>query len=117
MKQVMVQYPEIEKFLTSNPQLAPASPAKLIAFCQDKQKNVFLRLELAAIVDWGEHFVKATYNLEGDGPLVLQCYEVVDSLVAAIRLAHACSQCHSYYSEIIWSNPWRYYSTITSVCK
>ena len=87
MKQLqMVQYPEIKKFLTSNPRLAPASHAKLITCFQDKQKNVYLQLELAAIVDWGEHFMKATYNLEGDGLLVLQCYEVVDSLVAAIRL-------------------------------
>ena len=88
MKQLMVQYPEIEKFLTSNPEVTPASHSKLTAFFQDKQKNVYLQLELAAIIDWGEPFVKTTYNLEGDGPLVLQCYEVVDLLITAIRLAH-----------------------------
>jgi hypothetical protein len=88
MKQLMVQHPEIENFLTCNPEVAPASHSKLTAFFQDKQKNVYLQLELAAVVDWGEHFVKATYNLEGDGPLVLQCYEAVDSLITAIRLAH-----------------------------
>ena len=34
--------------------------------------------------------MKATYNPEGDGPLDLRtCYEVVDSLVAVICLAHA----------------------------
>ena len=32
-------------------------------------------MELAAIVDVGMHFVKATYSLEGDGLLVLKCYE------------------------------------------
>ena len=32
--------------------------------------------------------MKETYNLEGDGPLVLQCYEAVDSLTTAICLAH-----------------------------
>ena len=26
-------------------------------------------------VDVGKHFVKATYLLEGDGPLVFSCYE------------------------------------------
>ena len=88
MKQLMVQYPEIEMFLKNNPDVAPASHAKLITFFQDKQKNAYLQLELAAIVDWGEHFVKATYNLEGDGPLVFQCYEMVDSLTTAIRLSH-----------------------------
>ena len=34
-----------------------------------------LKLELAASIDVGEHFVKATYFLEGDGPLVFACYE------------------------------------------
>ena len=34
-----------------------------------------LKLELAATIDVGEHFVKATYFLEGDGPLVFACYE------------------------------------------
>ena len=29
-----------------------------------------LKLELAATIDVGEHFVKATYFLEGDGPLI-----------------------------------------------
>ena len=88
MQQLMIQYPEIEQFLRNNPEVAPASHAKLSVFFQDKQKNAYLQLELAAIIDWGEHFVKATYNLEGDGPLVLQCYEIIDAIVAAIRLAH-----------------------------
>ena len=34
-----------------------------------------LKLELAATIDVGEHFVKATQFLEGDGPLVFACYE------------------------------------------
>ena len=33
---------------------------------------------MAATVDWGEPFVKACYVLEGDGPLVLKCYEVIE---------------------------------------
>ena len=62
IKQLMVQYSETEMFLRNNPEIAPASHDKLITFFQDKQKNVYLHLELASIVDWGEHFVKATYN-------------------------------------------------------
>lgn len=34
-------------------------------------------MELATVVDVGEHFVKATYKLESDGPLVLRCYEEI----------------------------------------
>ena len=49
MKQLMVQYPEIEMFVRNNPEVAPASHAKLITFFEDKQMNVYLQqLELAA---------------------------------------------------------------------
>ena len=34
-------------------------------------------MELAVTVDAGKPFVQATYVLEGDGPLALQCYEVL----------------------------------------
>ena len=40
------------------------------------------------MVDAGEAFVKATYNLEGDGPLVLKCFEVLSTLVADIQVGH-----------------------------
>ena len=49
---------------------------------------MYLQLGLAAIVDWGEHFVKATYLLEGDGPIGLKCYEVIGEVLAAIHAAH-----------------------------
>ena len=47
-----------------------------------------LQIELAAVVDAGEAFVKATYNLEGDGPLVLRCYEILSTLTAGIQVGH-----------------------------
>ena len=31
-------------------------------------------------VDVGKHFVKATYFLEGDGPLVFSCYEKLSAV-------------------------------------
>ena len=39
-----------------------------------------LKLELAATIDVGEHFVKATYFLEGDDPLVFACYEKLSAV-------------------------------------
>lgn len=36
----------------------------------------------------GEPFIKATYKLEGDGPLVLDCYEVIDTVIASIQTAN-----------------------------
>ncbi len=40
------------------------------------------------MVDAGEAFVKATYNLEGDGPLVLKCFEILSTLTASIQVGH-----------------------------
>ena len=85
MQQVMVQYGDVELFLTRHCDVAPTTNAKLQGFFQDRLKNVLLQLELALIIDWGEHFVKATYILEGDGPL---CYEIIDMIYAAIASAH-----------------------------
>jgi len=47
-----------------------------------------LQIELAATVDFSEPFVKATYWLEGNGPLALNCFEIVDSLSTSIRLCN-----------------------------
>ena len=45
-----------------------------------------LKLELAALIDGGAHFVTGTYNLEGDGPLVFTCYEHLSTIVNAISV-------------------------------
>ena len=44
-------------------------------------------VELAATIDAATPFVKATYNLEGDGPLALSCYEAISALNVAARQA------------------------------
>ena len=62
-------------FLQSNTNSSSATTAKL-------------QIELAAIVDCGERFVKTMYELEGDGPLVLRCYEVISILNASIHTSH-----------------------------
>ena len=49
-----------------------------------------LKLELAAVVDIGRHFVTATYDLEGDGALSLCCYDRLQS-VANVCRPHAMS--------------------------
>ena len=52
---------------------------------KNPQKCAHLHLELAAVVDWGEPFVKACYFLEGDGPLAVDCYKAV---LAGLRTDH-----------------------------
>ena len=39
---------------------------------------------VAAVVDIGSYFVKAMYNLEGDGILAVKCYEEILKIRAAI---------------------------------
>lgn len=50
--------------------------------------NMLLKLELAATIDVGEHFVKATYFLEGDGPLIFSCYEKLSAVNQACQAPH-----------------------------
>ena len=59
--------------IQSHPEMSPATTAKLSLLLSDSQKKAYLEVELAALVDCGVSFVKATYNLEGDGPLVFKC--------------------------------------------
>ena len=40
------------------------------------------------VVDWSEAFVKATYNLEGDGPLALTCYETILEVISSIKVGN-----------------------------
>ena len=47
-----------------------------------------MKIELAAVVDWGEVFVKATYNLEGDGPLALTCYKKIQEVKSVIQVGN-----------------------------
>ena len=73
---VLCQFGDVIPFLQNHPEL-PATSGKLLHLLTDPQKSAYLRVELAAVIDCGERFVKATYNLEGDGPLVFQCYDII----------------------------------------
>ena len=88
--------------------LAPTTRAKLLAFFDDPRKTVYLELELATLVDAALPFVQATYKLEGDGPLVFDCYDTISSLTTAIHVAHypnveavsqRIAQAHSYSKQ------------------
>ena len=43
-----------------------------------------LWVEIAATVDWGEPFTKLCYTIEGDGPLSLECYKIIDKIKVAV---------------------------------
>ena len=87
IEQVHNLYGDIQGFLENN-EMAPATKEKLLSLLCHPQKRVLLKVEIAAIVDAGRPLVKATYILEGDGPLVVQCYEELSKVSASFSTAY-----------------------------
>ena len=65
---------DVEPFLVENDDLGPKTRTGMLSILQDPTKKASLMVEMAAVVDAGREF-KTTYNVKGDGPLVLECYE------------------------------------------
>ena len=87
MNLILQYFVNVEPFVRENDYLAPATRAHLkeIFNCPADYKD--LELELAAFVDGGNHFVSATYYLEGDGSLVFSCYERLATVSNAVAVA------------------------------
>lgn len=88
MKQLLELFGDVETFLRRPDEFSTATRSKLLSFFSDQRKNGLLKIELATVVDFGEEFVKATYNLEGDGPLAFKCFELVSALTIVVGLDH-----------------------------
>ena len=88
VNQILVQFGDIKPFLLKNTDIGPSTRPKLLNFFEDSQKLKYLKIELAVVVDWGEAFVKATYNLESDGPLALICYETIQEVISSIQVGN-----------------------------
>ena len=88
IKQAMELFGDILPFLTSSEEFATTIRRKLLAILNDTTKKALLHVEMAAVVDAGEPLVKATYRLDGDGPIALECYEIVSSVIEGVRVAH-----------------------------
>ena len=71
----------------------PPSRLKLLEILNNAPKNRKLQIELTVIIDAGEQFVKATYRLEGDGPLIFSAYEETATLRDGIS--------NEYYPKLI----------------
>ena len=84
----MVQFGDIEPFLRRNGDIGSSLRPKLLEMVTSVQPHANLKLELAAVIDVGKHFVKSNYTLEGDGLLVRICYEEIKKLRAVIQLGH-----------------------------
>ena len=80
MEQLLAQFGDVQQFLQKDDLGSPTTRVKLLALITDPNKKALLEIELTAVVDWGAPFVKATYTLEGDGALAVECYEIVDTV-------------------------------------
>ena len=78
MNRLLVQFGDVRPFLD----LSPTTRQKLLGTLTDPQKYALLQIELATV---DEQFVKATYILEDDGALALECYEIISTIQAAIH--------------------------------
>ena len=78
----------VEPFLRENEEICPANRGHLLEICDDPQSCQDLRLELAAVIDAGMHFVNAIYYLEGDEPLIFSCYDRLSAVARAVAVDH-----------------------------
>ena len=62
---------DVAPFLPANPEQSPVTNQKLLEMLQNSTVKASLQTELVTVVDAGEAFVKATYSMEGNGPVVL----------------------------------------------
>ena len=82
LKGMLVTFGDIHSFLEQKD--LPPTRQKLLDVMDDPPQNRKLKTELAVTIDAGEPFVKATYRLEGDGPLAFIVYEEISNLRASV---------------------------------
>ena len=73
MNHLLKSFGSVSSFLDKTD--LPSSKLKLQEIISYPPKNRKLHMELVIIVDAMEPFIKATYNHEGDGPLIFKAYE------------------------------------------
>ena len=88
MNQLLELFGDLHPFLNSTDEFSSSTRTKLLGILTNPQTCIILKVELAAVIDAGKPFVQGTYNLEGKGPLALQCYEIISSVTAAVEMAH-----------------------------
>ena len=88
LEQLLVQFGDIEEFSKNENLGSPQIRSKILATFTDIQKRAYLEIKLAAVIDWGKPFVTATYSLEGDGPLIMNSYDIVETIKSAIHASN-----------------------------
>ena len=62
--------------------------SNLLELLSNPTKSIQLHIKLAITVDVGNVFAKVTYNLQGDGTLVLSTYEHISFLFFIATTVH-----------------------------
>lgn len=88
LKQAHDCFGDVVSFITTSDDISPANKSKLLELLSNPTQAGKLQMELAITIDVGEPFVKATYNLEGDGPLALSAYEHISFLDSFAPTVH-----------------------------
>ena len=88
LAKLLSTFGDVSIFLLEDDDISSANASKLRTILTDASKTRKLKMELAATVDCMEPFVKATYNLEGDGFLALEVYERLSALYISVRSKH-----------------------------
>ena len=86
--QLFLYFGDVQPFLEQLNDVSPRTVAQLLAILTSEDDCTTLRLELAAIIDVGQHLVTLTYNLEGDGPLVFSTHELLQKAATAFSQAN-----------------------------
>lgn len=79
---------DVQPFLEESTSVSPATRSKLLGILHNPNDKTHLMVELAVTMDAAMPFVRATHELEGDGPLALSCYDAISAMNAAARQAH-----------------------------
>ena len=86
MNQILELFGDIEPFLKVPEDFSGNTRAKLLEYFPTPRIQHNLKVEIAAVIDAGKPFVQATYKLEGDGPVAVECYEIISSLSVSVRM-------------------------------
>ena len=88
MKDVMVTFGDVQTFVSSHSDISQATQSMLLSILSDPVKQRLLLLELAAVIGAVECMGKVTYKLESGGPIVLETYELINSILESFKPQH-----------------------------
>ena len=83
---MLLMFGDVELFVENNLDLGQATRSRMLAILQNQQKKAAPMVEMAILIDVGKIFVQTTYNLEGDSPLILDCFEKLEAVSRSIQM-------------------------------